>query len=203
MMSKQCAQVVHDSGGVYGLTQRAQKKKDREVERQKEALVKKSKQIHSLQISASNYKISKEKWKQAFVAQREKGQAQLVEATARLRTKYAARIAQYNTKCASRIAHNKTKYAARTAQYKALLRGSQRVQSRGLWDARTPLINSIPYSIRKQIAIEHVNNRISMNGNFTNLSTNYGSNLLTNFGNSANQTPGYLKQVCCYRQLAL
>ena len=192
MMSKHCAQVVHDAGGVYGLTQRAQKQKDREVERQKEALVKKSKQIHSLQISASNYKISKEKWKQAFVAQREKGQAQLVEATARLRTKYAARIA-----------HNKTKYAARTTQYKALLRGSQRVQSRCLWDARTPLINSIPYSIRKQIAIEHVNNRISMNGNFTNLSTNYGSNLLTNFGNSANQTPGYLKQVCCYRQLAL
>ena len=92
-MSKQCAQVVHDSGGVYGLTQQAQKQKDREVARQKEALVKKSKQIHSLQISASNYKISKEKWKQAFVAQREKGQAQLVEATARLRTKYAARIA--------------------------------------------------------------------------------------------------------------
>lgn len=72
-MSKHCAQVVHDAGGVYGLTQRAQKKKDREVERQKEALVKKSKQIHSLQpeISASNYKISKEKWKQALVAQRE------------------------------------------------------------------------------------------------------------------------------------
>ena len=60
-MSKHCAQVVHDAGGVYGLTERAQKTKDRELDRQKQVVVKKSKQIHNLQISASNYKIAKDK----------------------------------------------------------------------------------------------------------------------------------------------
>jgi hypothetical protein len=177
MMSKHCAQVVHDAGGVYGLTERAQKTKDRELDRQKQVVVKKSKQIHNLQISASNYKIAKDKWKKAFVDQKEKSKARLVQATARLRTKYAARAAQYQAKC------------------KDLSRGISRVQSRGLWDARTPLMHSIPYSMRKQIAIEHVNNRISMKGKFTNLSMNYGPNLLTNFGISANKTPAFLAQV--------
>ena len=64
-MSKHCAQVVHDAGGVYGLTPRAQQTKDRELDRQKQVVVKKRKQIHNLQVSATNYKIAKEKWKQA------------------------------------------------------------------------------------------------------------------------------------------
>ena len=139
MMSKHCAQLVHDSGGVYGLTERAQADRGRREEALQAIIQQKSKRIRTLITSADNLRIARDKWKLVLLHQKAAGKALVVAATDRLRTKLASR----------------------NDDYKALLRAAGRVKARGLWDARRPLMHSIPYALRKKIAADHVNSRIA------------------------------------------
>ena len=75
MMSKHCAQLVHDSGGVYGLTERAQADRVRREEALQAVIQQKSKRIRTLIISADNLRIARDKWKLVLLHQKAAGKA--------------------------------------------------------------------------------------------------------------------------------
>ena len=116
MMSKHCAQLVHDPGGVYSLTERAQADRGRREEALQAIIKQKSKRIRTLITSADNLRIARDKFKLVLLHQKAAGWALVVGATNRLRTKLMT--------------------TSRNDDYKVLLRAADNVKARGLWDAR-------------------------------------------------------------------